>query len=292
MGKEKIIQLNDINEIIWKHPAELVDCNTRIYVPTTHVCLYMKEGLMLDTLEPGKHQVVAKKGLFSKKETFMSSFVYVNVQQVLNLNWGTKRPIEVFDPLLSIPCEIRANGRYQISISNPREFILKVGGLESKFSTSDLEEYMSVIVISNIKEAISKAMVSERISFYDIWANMSKLSDGIKNFLINKFNDYGVSLKDFSVADIIMPEDVRQLVKHVHMEKYDLSQKGLSHRELYENQRSDEHEAREMTKDIVKSSVKEKKDENNEDKIIICSACGTTNDAGARYCKSCGNRLN
>ena len=278
MAKEKIIQFEGSKELIWKHPATIVDCNTRIYVPATHVCVYMKDGLMLDTLMPGKHQVVEKKGLFAKRENFMSSFIYINVEQVLNLNWGTRNSIEVFDPLLSIPCEISANGRYQISIKNPREFILKVGGLESTFSTSDFEEYMLAIVTSNIKEAISRAMTIEKISFYDIWSNMSNLSNRIYEFLLHKFDDYGVKLYDFSVIDIFMPEDIKNLVKKVHMEKYGLNQRGFTHKELYEDERKDNQSIRSTIKDIVVSSKKDEKKE-----TITCPKCSTENELGSYF---------
>lgn len=292
MSKEKIIQYRGNNELIWRHPADRVDADTRIYVPATHVCVYLKEGMMLDSLMPGKHQVVEKKGIFHRKDSFISSFVYVNTQQILNLNWGTRHPIEIFDPMLNIPCEIKANGRYQISIKNPREFFLKVGGLDARITKVDLENYMSTIVMSNIKEAISRAMVVERVSFYDIWTNMSRLSGNIKNFLGRKFLEYGVQLHDFSVEDIFIPDDVRALVKKIHMEKYDLSQKGFTHRELYQDAREDQHENKEIVRDILLNSNEPSYTPDYPEERIICPVCGTSNEEGSRFCKSCGNRLN
>ena len=291
MGKdlEKFVKFEGDNAIVWRHPAETIDENTTVMCPHTHEIVFIKEGAMLDSLRPGTHQLIEKeikKGIFTKKDVkqFYCSLIYVNVSSTLKVLWGTPNRIELFDSKINVPVSVGLNGSFIIRIDNARKFITKVGGIDSKYTVEALQEFFRGMMLLYIKDSLANAMVVEKISFYEIWTNMRKITSSIKKDLEPKFMDYGVELCEFAIENILIPDDVKLLVEKTYKEKFELETKGLSFERVYNDQKEKEAAEREL----VKEAIKAKSDEN----LIECEYCKEKIGENDNFCWNCGKSVN
>jgi membrane protease subunit (stomatin/prohibitin family) len=308
MAEEKLIKFGGQYELAWKYPEGEIDDHTKVIVPANFVCLYMKDGEMLDTLEPGGHVLVEKKKLFQKRQSFLTSFLYINTESSMRLKWGTVSvpgapALEIIDPMLEIPVSVTGYGSYVISICNPRKFGLKLGGLDAEYSADRLHDFFLDVVLSNLKMAFGQAMVEEKVSFYNIWPNMGRIANSIKEHLTPAFDMYGVKLEEFSIAQIDIPEDTREMVKDVYTSKYLKKQsKEINADEEQAAKDNDEYmkkrdeEMRKDLKDIAMAGI------DADAKVGVaqggkaaagtfCPNCGQPIAADDKFCPHCGHKF-
>ena len=288
------IKFNESQDLVWYHPSEIADENTVIYVPHTHNVIFLKGGAMLDSLLPGAHRPIEKekKGIFQRKkiEQYYTKYAYVNVTSTLSILWGTPNKMDLFDPMLNIPVTLGMNGSFVIRINNARKFIEKLGGINKSYTTSHLQSFFKDIMLTYIKDSLANVMIKEKITYYEIWTEMRRITLGIKFDLVPKFSDYGVELCEFNIADIYIPEDVKKLVEKAYKEKYILKTYGTSHEEMRRDQMEQQEKDRKYIKELVELNNK-----TNQEKVLksakYCGKCGEAIHPDKKYCVHCGNKV-
>lgn len=203
---------NDI--VVWRHPHNSFTHNTELVVPYTHEAILIKDGQAQGTYKPGKHiineQTALKFSLFSKKEADIYEVYFINKSLYLPIKWGTRTQMDLFDPMLNIPVRVGAHGEFEIKISNPRKFLLKIVGNAPYMNKEMIQDFFRDKMSMYIKNSIAEAMTIRGISYYQIASHLKSLSDIIKKELLSEFDNYGTSLESFLIASVVIPEDIKQ----------------------------------------------------------------------------------
>ena len=155
------------------------------------------------------------------ESAFHSTVYFVNTTYMNELSWGTQAPIVVMDPEEEINIHVRAFGMFGVHIEQvntgistvqARKFLHKVVGTRSDYTRNDLIQFMRARILEYVPDLLAKSMVDHRIGILKISTHLSEFSKIIFLKLIEHFDDFGLTLDNFSFHSINAPdEDLRAI---------------------------------------------------------------------------------
>ena len=286
----------DNSQLFWRVAGDICNPKAEIIIPETHNAIYVKDGVMQNLLDAGRHPIFdVKKGLFGTKKVGAVSVdvVFMSKTCKLKVLWGTRTPISGRDFMTQIPVEIKANGEFEVQISNPRQFYLELVGSDKSFTVDALRERLIVRMLSYIEPEIASFMQRENISYIDIAANKRKLADNILPAISKLFSeDYGLKVFSFTIADIMIGDEEKAKIED-----------ELKARRVEEKEKKD---AKEVAAELERLADKEwdrevylkKLDQEDHDKYLeVLKILGWSSDAANRkgkgqFCPNCGAPIN
>jgi membrane protease subunit (stomatin/prohibitin family) len=197
-------------------PAE-IKYGAQLTVRESQEAVFFRDGKSLDVFTPGRHVLktqnipkitkwVTSFG-YGEDSPFRSEVYFVGKQLFPNLKWGTSEPILFRDEELKM-IRIRSFGSYSIQVSDSLLFVNKVVGTRGVFSNNDITDYLRSIVVSKLTTVLG----SELKSVFDMPASFDDLSTIIKSKLQAEFSALGLSLHDFYLTSISVPDDVQEMI--------------------------------------------------------------------------------
>ena len=197
-------------------PAE-IKYGAQLTVRESQEAVFFRDGKSLVAFTSGRHVLktqnipkitkwVTSFG-YGEDSPFRSEVYFVGKQLFPNMKWGTSEPILFRDEELKM-IRIRSFGSYSIQVSDSLLFVNKVVGTRRVFSNKDITDYLRSIVISKLTTVLG----SELKSVFDMPASFDDLSTIIKSKLQAEFSGLGLSLHDFYLNSISVPEDVQEMI--------------------------------------------------------------------------------
>lgn len=207
--------------LVYKHEAQDFNTHTQLIVHASQEAIFFKDGRDLDVFDAGKHTLTTDNLPFLKrliniptdgKTQFHCEVYFINKIVLNDLKWGTSEAIPVEDPIEHVNVHIRASGYIGARITDGRKFLRKVVGTRAVYTKSEFANYLKAKLIERVKGTIGQAMVARQIGVLNISAYMAPLSDELKNQLTPFFEDYGISLDNFSFNTISpLEEDLKAI---------------------------------------------------------------------------------
>ena len=278
MKKNLQINFEGPNELlVWK-TYQNFGANTEAVVPFSHEAVFVKDGQIIETLEPGRHTLNEKSGgfwanIFKKKnDEFDCAIYYVNKLAELTIPWGTATPIDLFDSILDIPVKVGASGELTIKVSNPRKLLAKLVGTAAGATVDTIADFFRAKVTLYIKDAIADAMITNKVSFYEVSTKLVMLSRAVEKVLAPEFDKYGVEITSFTIETIIIPENIKKEMEQVYLAKKKMS--------------------------VLETTYKDEKEYNIKEKQAgaptyvgkYCIGCGNQLPSDAKFCSKCGKK--
>lgn len=205
--------------LVYKHEAEDFNTHTQLIVHASQEAIFFKDGRDLDVFDAGKHTLTSDNLPFLKKliniptdgkTPFHCEVYFINKIILNDLKWGTSEPIIVEDPTEHVNVHVRAHGYFGAHITDGRKFLRKVVGTRAAYTKTEFRDYLRAKLIERVKGTLGQAMVAQQVGILNISAFMTPLSDELKNQLLPFFDDYGISLDNFSFNAISpLEEDLR-----------------------------------------------------------------------------------
>ena len=197
-------------------PAE-IKYGAQLTVRESQEAVFFRDGKSLDVFTAGRHVLktqnipkitkwVTSFG-YGEDSPFRSEVYFVGKQLFPNLKWGTSEPILFRDEELKM-IRIRSFGSYSIQVSDSLLFVNKMVGTRGVFNNKDITDYLRSIVISKLTTVLG----SELKSVFDMPASFDDLSTIIKSKLQAEFSALGLSLHDFYLNSISVPDDVQEMI--------------------------------------------------------------------------------
>ncbi len=199
------------SELFCRECADALHAKAQVIVPETHTVLLIKDGVVSEALQPGRHDIFdTENGLFRLKkdsDTASVDFVFVSKTAKLQMLWGTSSPIKTRDALTGVPVSIGVNGELEFRVKTPKKFYLELVGADTEYSVGKLKSRILSRLMNVIEPAIARSMREKRISYSEFAENKAALSDAIKESIAKMFDDeYGLELCSFSVNGAIISD--------------------------------------------------------------------------------------
>ncbi|MGT2964767.1 SPFH domain-containing protein [Streptococcus acidominimus] len=211
------------NVLAWKYPNDELSTFTQLIVNEFQEAVLVKEGKIADIFPAGRYTLdTANIPIlnnivnlpFDGESPFTAEVWYINKAYCLDIKWGTPTPIQLQAPGFGIFVPVRAHGTFGIKVTNSEIFLKNLVGTLPNLDTMAITNFFKGLYVTKVKDAISSYLVKKNVGILEINAHLNDLSNFLANELQPFFQQYGVSLINFYINDISVPEDdegVKQL---------------------------------------------------------------------------------
>lgn len=200
----------------WKYPDSELGTWTQLIVNESQQAILFKGGQALDVFEAGRHTLSTNNIPFLEtiinlpfggQSPFSAEVWFVSKQFNLDVKWGTPSPIQIQDPVFGVFVPVRSHGVFGIQIDDAKRFLVKFVGTLPSFTKNDIMRYFRGVYVARVKDAISTYIIERKIGILEINRYLDELSDYLQERIEPVMAEYGISLTNFFVNDISVPED-------------------------------------------------------------------------------------
>ncbi|MEZ4729628.1 MAG: SPFH domain-containing protein [Caldilineaceae bacterium] len=110
---------------------------------------------------------------------------------------GTPQPISLRDTDLGL-VRLRAFGQYTIQVMDPKRFVDQIVGVQSIYTTSQIEDYLRNAVVSRLTDLLGENMTS----IFDLPRLFDEIAAGMRAKVQEDFAAMGIALKQFMIVSI------------------------------------------------------------------------------------------
>lgn len=214
----------DNSTFIWKHPVEDFNYMSQLVVHESQEAIFFMNGQALDLFGPGRHTLEtqnipilgkALNKVTGDKTPFHCEVYFINKTVQMALKWGTDSKVRFIDPLTGVPLEIGASGEMNLKVSDSRKLLIKLVGTMKGIAweasregfTKSLTDSFKPLISTAVKTNLASAMKQSEIDILEIDERLEELSGALREKLIPGFEDYGLTIPEFYVTTVVLPEN-------------------------------------------------------------------------------------
>ena len=225
----------DNHTFVWKHPMTDFVTGTQLIVHESQEAIFFCNGEALDSFGPGRYTL--ETGVLPKMEKayplpvegqpFHAEVYFVNLTTQMGVKWGTPSKVGLFDPATGLHVELGASGSFNLQVTDPRRLVIRLVGTtgvlqrEDVFGQSDAS-YFRTVVMTQVKAHLAKIIKGNHLSVLELDEHLDTISRALREAINPELVDYGMTMPEFYVANIVTPEDDPSFrrMKQQHAELY------------------------------------------------------------------------
>lgn len=213
----------DNSTFIWKHPCEDFNSLTQLIVHESQEAVFFMNGEALDVFKAGRYtletQNIPKVGKFLNRTTggetpFHCEVYFINQTVQMDLKWGTDSKVRYIDPEYGIPLELGASGSLNLKVSDGLKLLIKVVGTMDGIAwgengvnfTKSLQNSFRPLISTAVKSNLTTAIKENNINILEVDEHLMELSATLKNKIIPGFEEYGLTIPNFYLTTVVLPE--------------------------------------------------------------------------------------
>lgn len=219
-----IIKYEGDNEtLVWKHPIEDFNMGSQLIVHESQEAIFFRDGQALDLFGPGRYTLETQQlplmGKFYQlptgtEGTFHSEVYFINKTVQMSIKWGTPDKVRFIDPLTSTPLEIGASGELNLQVQDARRLIVKLVGTQSGIAWDEQEGFTKSVqasfrplILNVVKTNLPTIIKNHQIDLLEIDERVDEISAVLQEKLLPGFEEYGLTIPQFYVTHVVLPED-------------------------------------------------------------------------------------
>lgn len=223
-GLASIIKFEGDNEaLIWKHPIEDFNYGSQLIVHESQEAIFFRDGQALDLFGAGRYtletqQLPLLESLYKlptdTEGTFHSEVYFINKTVQMSIKWGTPDKLRFIDPLTSTPLELGVSGEMNLQVADSRRLLLKIVGTQSGIAWDDrdgfaksVRESFRPLIVNTVKSTLPGIIRDSQIDLLEIDQHVDDISATLREKLLPGFAEYGLTIPQFYVTHIVLPED-------------------------------------------------------------------------------------
>jgi membrane protease subunit (stomatin/prohibitin family) len=189
---------------------------TAIIVRPNQCAVFTYKGQIAEVFFSGTHEVKTENmpiltSLANWKFGFESplrcELIFVAGHSFTSRRWGTPQPILTnIEGFGSVP--IRAFGNFNVVVSNPKLFYLKLMGTRTTFSISDIDDFLQ----GQIVELLPEILLTIK-SLEDLSQSYTELSKKLEFELKQELDEYGLSIQKIQILSVLPSKEVLEAME-------------------------------------------------------------------------------
>lgn len=213
----------DNSTFIWKHPSEDFNLGSQLIVHESQEAVFMLNGQALDLFGPGRYTLETQNipliGKALKSATggispFHCEVYFINKTEQMALKWGTPDKVRFIDPLTGVPLELGASGEMNLAVEDSRKLLVKLVGTmrgiaweDAAGFTKSLQASFRPLITSAVKANLGAVIKDNAIDILEVDEKLELISGVLGAKIREGFEDYGLTVPNFYVTSIVLPED-------------------------------------------------------------------------------------
>ncbi len=234
----------DNSTFVWKHPCEDFNSLTQLIVHESQEALFFMNGQALDLFGPGRYtletQNIPVLGKLLNRATggespFHCEVYFINKTVQMAIKWGTDSKVRFLDPTYGVPLEIGASGEMNLQVSDARKLVTKIVGTMNGISwddrsggfTKSLSASFRPLISSAVKANLSACIKEQSINILEVDESLGLLSDVLRQNILPGFEEYGLTIPEFYVTTVVLPENDPNFKQIRDLHTYSLKQRKV-----------------------------------------------------------------
>lgn len=213
----------DNSTFIWKYPSEDFNNMTQLVVHESQEAIFFANGQAADTFGPGRYKLDAENipiltkmiNIVTGVSIFHCEVYFINKTVQMAVKWGTDSKVRFVEPTLGVPVELGASGEMNLAVSDGRKLLIQLVGTmhgiaweeEGSGFTKSLQKSFRPLISTAVKSNLSAAIKQENIDIIEVDEHLSELSDTLKKKIQPGFEEYGLTIPQFYLTNIVLPEE-------------------------------------------------------------------------------------
>jgi membrane protease subunit (stomatin/prohibitin family) len=204
--------------MVWRFErhGNAIKYGAKLTVREGQAAVFIHEGQLADVFGPGLYMLETNNMPILTtlqhwdhgfQSPFKSEIYFINTTRFNNLKWGTKNPIMTRDPEFG-PVRLRAFGTYSMRVTDPGRFMTEIVGTDGEFTSDEISFQIRNVILQEVSRVLAQA----NIPVLDMAANTADLGKLITTAIAPKIAEYGLSLPEFYIENISLPEDVEKVL--------------------------------------------------------------------------------
>lgn len=298
-GKEIVQRLPEAGSGEIKFGAQLT-------VRDSQAAIFFYQGKAYDAIGPGRHTLktlnipILTKILsipWAMTSPLRAEVYFVNMKTFTDLRWGTRDPVAFKDSELGL-IRLRAFGVFNFQVIQPVLFVNRLVGTQGKYSTHDIDEYLSRVIISRFNDHLGEHLDS----ILNLPGRYDELADGLVKRLEKDFSHFGMALTHLYIDSITPPPEVQKAIDDKsRLNVFDDLNKLIKMKAAMAMEKASEAEGGAATglgmgmgfmmpamfTEYIKSGAADKPDQPAQ----VCPDCSNPVARDAKFCPHCGHQL-
>jgi len=212
----------DNTTFIWKYPHEDFNNMTELVVHESQEAIFFANGQAADTFGPGRYKLDAENipiltkliNVVTGVSVFHCEVYFINKAVQMAVKWGTDSKVRFNEPTLGVPVELGASGEMNLAVSDGRKLLIKLVGTmkgiawgdEGAGFTKSLQTSFRPLISTAVKSSLSAVIKQRNIDIIEVDEHLSELSDALKAKVVPGFEEYGLTIPQFFLTNIVLPE--------------------------------------------------------------------------------------
>jgi membrane protease subunit (stomatin/prohibitin family) len=188
----------------------------QLTVRESQAAVFFYKGKAVDAFGAGRHTLTtANIPLLTKilsvpwalTSPLRAEVYFLNMKVFANLKWGTRDPVAFKDSRLGL-IRLRAFGVFNIRVVQPVLFVNTLVGTKGRFTTEDIEEYLSRVIVSRLNDYLGEHVDS----IVDLPGQYDQFAKGLQERLREDCSHFGLALQQLYINSITPPPEVQQAI--------------------------------------------------------------------------------
>ena len=205
--------------LIWRQPEEDFNTNSTLIVMPGEEAIFIKGGVIEQVFENGTYKLSTNNYPFISRlrdafsggiSTFNCVVYFINKTVSMQIDWGTKAPLIVWDDMIAQSVKIRAFGSYNVKIKSPSGFLTNlIGNNTPSFTPDELENYFDGRMQEHIVSCIQQTLEDKNTMIFRVISKLRDFSEAIAPKIEEILDTYGIGLENFSIESLNPEEEIR-----------------------------------------------------------------------------------
>lgn len=212
----------DNSTFIWKYPHEDFNNMTELVVHETQEAIFFANGQIADVFGPGRYKLDAENipiltkmiNIVTGVSVFHCEIYFINKTVQMAVKWGTDSKVRFIEPTLGVPVELGASGEMNLAVSDGRKMLIKLVGTmkgiawgdEDGGFTKSLQKSFRPLISTAVKSNLSSVIKQQNIDIVEVDEHLGELSEELKEKILPGFEEYGLTIPQFYMTNILLPE--------------------------------------------------------------------------------------
>lgn len=212
----------DNSTFIWKYPHEDFNNMTELVVHESQEAIFFANGQAADTFGPGRYKLDAENipiltkliNVVTGVSVFHCEVYFINKTVQMAVKWGTDSKVRFNEPTLGVPVELGASGEMNLAVSDGQKLLIKLIGTMKGIAwddggvgfTKSLKTSFRPLISTAVKSNLSAVIKQQNIDIVEVDEHLSELSDALRGKIVPGFEEYGLTIPQFFLTNIVLPE--------------------------------------------------------------------------------------